>query len=230
MSLDVGRSLTQVANQLGLNAVPRVDAFVENGSELVFGGRARLDFTTSFTGRDRLLIRIAETNLFPFTANSFGRFRAPAFPPVLLRPVNAPFTGNTGETAQTFNLDEAKIGYFFPVGSAKLYIAATGGHWHDITPTLSGSFQDFDGGNGALSVFATESPIYRIGGGAGAAFHLPLTEDERAGLTLGYLAGPGASDASRGVFNGEYAALGQVHFGFGDLDVGLTIVIRLVKI
>lgn len=36
-------------------------------------------------------------------------------------------------------------------------------------PTLNPFFEDYDGGNGALSTFASESPIYRIGGGSGIA-------------------------------------------------------------
>ena len=50
-----------------------------------------------------------------------------------------------------------------------------------------------DGGKGALSTFASESPIYRIGGGSGIALNVPFGKAgdsflKPSSLTLGYLA------------------------------------------
>jgi hypothetical protein len=56
------------------------------------------------------------------------------------------------------------LGYF---GRFNTYVAAWGGIWNDFVPTTNPFFEDFDGGNGALSTFASENPIYRIGGGSG---------------------------------------------------------------
>ncbi|MEC4804851.1 MAG: iron uptake porin [Jaaginema sp. PMC 1079.18] len=222
VSIDLPPQLIQQAAALGLDGAPRVDAFVDNDNNTVFGARGRLDLITSFTGYDRLWLRLSETNITPFTANSRGIFRAPAFPPFIPNPINARFTRNTGEATQTFNLPDSKLGYFFPLGNTQVYIPAAGGKWNDLTPTLNPYFFDQDGGHGALSTFASESPIYRIGGGAGIVFDIPLWQPLR--LTLGYLAGPGVVDPDYGLFNGEYSALGQFTVDMGSFDWGLTYV------
>jgi len=137
------------------------------------------------------------------------------------------------------------LGYYFNFGSSKVYVAATGGAHSDYVPTLNPYFDDGDGGNGALSTFASQNPIYRIGGGAGGAISLgvgPLTSIlGPSTLTVGYLAGsgggvPGAGTGSNpfgannpaekaGLFDGDYAALGQLNFNLGDrIGVGATFV------
>jgi hypothetical protein len=100
-------------------------------------------------------------------------------------------------------------------------LAATGGIHSDYAATNNPYFEDFDGGNGALSTFASESPIYRIGGGAGAALTLPFGSGgsifKPSSLTVGYLASnannPGVN---QGLLEGNYAALGQLNFSVGD--------------
>jgi hypothetical protein len=123
------------------------------------------------------------------------------------------------------------LGYFFNFGSSKVYLAATGGGHDDYAPTLNPFFDDGDGGNGALSVFASRNPIYRIGGGAGGAISLGVGPLKSilgpSTLTVGYLAGPSANNPSEknGLFDGDFAALGQLNFNLGDrLADGLTYV------
>ncbi|MFP4122012.1 iron uptake porin [Coleofasciculus sp.] len=180
----------------------------------VFQDRVRLELNTSFTGQDRLVTRLAAGNA------------------ELLN------TGAGFEATQTFNIGDTDndvvvdwLAYYFNFGSSKVYVAAAGGIHSDYAPTLNPFFEDFDGGNGALSAFASESPIYRIGGGAGAAISLGAGPLERvlgpSTLTLGYLAGPGAENPNDdlGLFNGEYAALAQLNFNLGDrIGIGATYV------
>jgi hypothetical protein len=148
-------------------------------------------------------------------------------------------TGAGFEATQTFNIGNTGgndvivdwLAYYFNFGSSKVYVAGAGGIHSDYAPTLNPFFEDYDGGNGALSAFASESPIYRIGGGAGAAISLGAGPLERvlgpSTLTLGYLAGPGAENPNDdfGLFNGEYAALAQLNFNIGDrIGIGATYV------
>jgi hypothetical protein len=204
------------------------DTFGSNDdTQTIFGNRVRLEFNTSFTGRDRLVTRLQAANLEAFdtgnaTINAAGNT------------VDIP---SSAEGTQTFNLFENNnaidldwLSYTFPFGSSKIYVAAFGGIHSDYVPTLNPYFEDFDGGNGALSTFATESPIYRIGGGAGAAISLGTGPLESvlgpSTLTLGYLAGDAADPSEDGgLFNGNYGALAQLNFNIGDrFAIGATYV------
>ncbi|MBD2580297.1 iron uptake porin [Oscillatoria sp. FACHB-1406] len=205
--------------------------------EAAFGDRVRLTFNTSFTGKDRLVTRLAAGNLRSFTGGSLP------FPTG-----GNPDTTGTYEGTQTFNLQPSEnfdnnvkvdwLAYYFPfagintlgVNNSYVYVAATGGIWSDIAPTTNPYFEDYDGGNGALSTFASENPIYRVGGGAGAAISFGFSPLESvigpSTVTLGYLAGEANNPGqSRGLFNGDYAALAQANFNLFDyFAVGLTYV------
>jgi BMFP domain-containing protein YqiC len=193
---------------------------VENNS--VFQDRVRLNFNTSFTGKDRLLTRLSAGNALAFA-----------------KPDSATGFGDTAEGNQTFNITPStdndiridKLEYAFNFGSSKILLAAFGGIHRDYAPTLNPYFDNDDGGNGALSTFASYNPIYRIGGGAGAAISLGVGPLESilgpSTLTVGYLAGPSANDPSEknGLTDGDYAALAQLNFNLGDrLGLGVTYV------
>ncbi|MDJ0735964.1 MAG: iron uptake porin [Nostocaceae cyanobacterium] len=194
------------------------DAFgdnTEDANNTVFQNRVRLSLDTSFTGRDKLTTRLTSGN-----GNTFN-FRDEA---------NDPLT--TAEGTQTFNVadnvggngndvDLDRLTYEFPLGPAQVYVAATGGKHSHYTSTNNPYFFDkTDGGNGALSTFASESPIYRIGGGGGAAVNLGVGKISllgRTSLTLGYLAREADTPGNgSGIFNGDYAALGQLNFNVND--------------
>jgi Carbohydrate-selective porin, OprB family/S-layer homology domain len=176
----------------------------------VFQERVRLDLQTSFTGRDVLHTRLATGNA--------GRFD-----------LGTPNAGAQG--FQTFNLTGNSdnnngvvldwLAYYVPIGPARLYVSATGGVHSDYAATVNPYFEDYDGGNGALSTFASENPIFRIGGGAGAALNFNFGKSggllKPSGLTLGYLGSePNNPGVGQGIFNGNYAALGQLNFNLGD--------------
>lgn len=185
------------------------DAFgdsVDDNNNTVFQNRIRLDLQTSFTGKDVLHTRLATGNAQRLNTNG------DAF---------------SGENFQTFNLtgDPTNsndvyldwLAYYTKLGPAQLYVAATGGIHSDYVATVNPYFEDYDGGNGALSTFASESPIYRIGGGAGAALNFKFGKGggplRGSSLTVGYLGSePSNPGIGSGVFNGNYAALGQLNF------------------
>ncbi len=206
------------------------DTFGDNVEDnTVFQDRVRLDFQTSFRGSDVLHTRLSTGNaqLFsfnPLSGDDFNPAAAGAF--------------GTFEGTQTFNVspDVANdvfidwIAYDFPIfGNSRGYIAATGGIHSDYAATTNPYFEDFDGGRGALSTFAQENPIYRIGGGAGAAVNLAFGGGgifRPSSLTLGYLADNASEPGVNfGLGNGDYAALAQLNFNISDrFGIGATYV------
>ncbi|MEA5583171.1 iron uptake porin [Nodularia harveyana UHCC-0300] len=194
------------------------DAFGDTAGDnnnTVFQNRVRLGLQSSFTGRDLLTTRLVSGNANTLdlgTATPFG--------------TGAP----SGEGLQTFNIDNTggnnveidRLTYQAPVGPAQVYLAANGGKHSHYAAVNNPYFADgTDGGNGALTTFASESPIYRIGGGAGAAFTLPFGQGgglfKPSSVTVGYL-GSEANEATpgQGIFQGNYAALGQLNFSVSD--------------
>ncbi|TFI53191.1 hypothetical protein BLD44_017815 [Mastigocladus laminosus UU774] len=185
------------------------DSFGDNdNNNTVFQNRVRLDLQTSFTGRDLLHTRLAAGNAQRLNIGDNGGAEG-------LQTFNI---GNTGNN----DVDIDWLAYYFPLGdNARVYVAATGGIWSDVAATVNPYFEDYDGGNGALSTFASENPIFRVGGGAGAAVNFGFG-DKRSFLlptsvTVGYLASEASSPTDgSGVFDGNYAALGQLNFNLGD--------------
>lgn len=179
--------------------------FGSDNNEAVFQQRVRLNLNTSFTGRDLLLTRLQVGNgqNFNFGATKEG-----------LQTWQA--VGNTGNT---FTLDS--LLYKFPATSRlNVTLAANAGTWDDIIPTVNPYFEDFDGGNGALTSFGQRNPIYRLGGGAGIGFDYAFGGRGLLGgifgptsFSFGYLAATASSPAeSDGLFGGDYAAMAQLTF------------------
>ncbi|MBN3899276.1 MAG: iron uptake porin [Nostoc sp. NOS(2021)] len=185
-----------------------------DANNTVFQDRVRLDLQTSFTGRDVLHTRLAAGNAQPFSLRD-----------------NAGAAINTAEGTQTFQVGAGdgnnsvkidRLTYEFPIGPAHVYLAASGGRHSQYAAVNNPYFFDqTDGGNGALSTLASESPIYRIGGGAGIALNLPLGKGGgilgNSSITAGYLASEANNPGlGQGLANGDYAALGQLNFSVGD--------------
>ncbi|WP_242541787.1 iron uptake porin [Leptolyngbya sp. Cla-17] len=189
------------------------DEFRQNSrNQPVFQNRVRLNLETSFVGKDVLHVRLAAANT--------QRFVTP---------------DNTAEGTQQFNIRGNTrnsvqvdwLSYLFPVGDRLHgYVAATGGiHSDYVWSTFNPYLEDYDGGNGALSAFGQESPIYRIGGGAGGGLTYQL--GKTLAISAGYLAGPDAFSPAQknGIFDGNYAALGQLTISPSDqFQLGLTYV------
>ncbi|RUT00104.1 porin [Trichormus variabilis SAG 1403-4b] len=177
----------------------------ENG---VFQDRVRLNLQSSFTGRDILTTRLTAGNSTGLSLN----------------------TGGGAEGKQTFEVGSTgnnnvvldRLTYEAPIGPAQVYIAANRGKHSQYAAVNNPYFFDkTDGGNGALTTFASENPIYRIGGGAGIALSVPFGQGggilKPSSLTVGYLASEANNPAAgSGLFDGNYAALGQLNFNVGN--------------
>lgn len=189
--------------------------------QVVFQDRVRLDLQTSFSGTDRLTTRL-----------SAGNFLPPITPASLLPFVEqgtaeGRLSSSVGGNTQNQVILE-RLDYAFQVGSRlRVYVAAKGGRSSYYVPsTIAPFFDDFDGGQGALSAFAQGSPIYRIGGGAGLGVSVALDTARRFVFSAGYLARRANNpDQGNGLFNGDYAALAQLTLRPSSaLQIGLTYV------
>jgi hypothetical protein len=182
----------------------------------VFQDRVRLGLETSFTGRDILTTRLAAGNATGFSLQDKTG-----------NPINAGGVGKqtfeVGSTSPANSVKIDKLTYEAPLGPARVYLSASGGQHSDYAAVNNPYFFDkTDGGKGALSTFASENPIYRIGGGSGIALNVPFGKPgssflKPSSITLGYLAS-NANDPSpsNGLFDGNYAALGQLNFNVGN--------------
>ncbi|WP_088240909.1 iron uptake porin [Calothrix rhizosoleniae] len=174
-----------------------------NSDNTTFAARTRIEFVTSFTGKDTLFTRLAANNIVdPDIGTPEGSFS---------------FAGEDGNT--DIGLDA--LYYQFPLGEATQIIAiATGGAADDVADTVN--IFDGDGGAGALSNFGTRNSIYYQMDGAGVGVTRQF--GERLELSLGYLANsPNDPSDGNGLFNGGYGALAQLTFKPSDrLTIGLT--------
>ncbi|MEH2338137.1 iron uptake porin [Nostoc sp.] len=185
-----------------------------DANNTVFQDRVRLDLQTSFTGKDILHTRLAAGNALAF--NQVDNAGLPIDTAEGTQTLQIGSTGNNGVIIDW-------LAYYVPIGPVQAYFAGTGGIHSDYVATNNPYFEDYDGGNGALSTFATESAIYRIGGGAGAALTLPFGSGsggsffKPSSLTIGYLASNANNPGPNlGLLEGNYAALGQLNFSVGD--------------
>jgi hypothetical protein len=179
-------------------------------SGVQFGTRTRLNFDTSFTGRDLLRTRLEINNLDAFSGTN-------TFTPEgdLKFAVDDPY--QAGDT--TVRLDS--LLYSTSVGPANVVFMANAGTVDDFASTITPL--DGDGGSGALSRFGTRAPIYNMVRGAGVG----LTFDAGpAEVSLGYLAENASTPTRRnGLTDGPYGALAQLVFKpITGLQLGLTYV------
>ena len=168
----------------------------------VFQQRVRLNFDTSFFGSDllRTRLQVGNTGSTTFSGDDV---------PFGVGANGALTTDFTGDTGNTFLLDT--LGYFFPIGeNVTGIVLANAGIFDDIAPTMNPALEDFEGGNTTLSLFGQRNPVYRIGGGAGGGLQAQFGP---INVSLGYLADSGGDPSEgAGLFNGDYAALGQLAF------------------
>lgn len=149
-------------------------------NQTAFMGRVRLNFNTSFTGKDLLLTRLQ--------AASRDRFN---------------FQKESGQGLQTFQVNQDgfansqlyldKLQYYWSLNNRiNVVLSADGGTFDDFVPTLNPYFEDYDGGSGSLNTFSQRNPLYRIGGGAGMGLDMNLGDFKflnlgAVNLSVGYL-------------------------------------------
>lgn len=178
-----------------------------------FGDRVRLNFDTSFTGKDLLRTRLQASNLAAFSGTS-------TFTPE----GDLRFADGTFGTGGGNNVEIDALLYQFPLGEKNtVVVEANAGAPDDFTNTVN-PYIDGDGDSGAISQFGTRNPIYKLVDGTGIGIKHEFSDALE--LSLGYLASDAANPGEdAGLFNGPYGAIAQLTFKpFDKLTLGLTYV------
>lgn len=174
-------------------------------TNLIFADRVRLNFDTSFTGRDQLRTRLQARNITPFSGSGLTGTNMTRIYYDGIDTAND-FNGNTNGNSVNLSV----LQYRFPVGAGNIYISTVGSALDDGDISLSPIVSS---GGGAISRFGAYNPIYRLPSDAGITLDYPITPAIR--FTTGYMVPQ--SDASNptkpgGFFNNQYSAYGQLTF------------------
>jgi len=194
-------AIMAVASIFGENATD-VDQNRNLDGNIVFAQRVRLNFLTSFTGKDELNVRLESGNIPEFDDNVTGT--------TMTR------LGFDEDTGNDIGLDE--VYYSFPIGDRiKTTIAVTELELNDFAEPINPLASS---GRGAVSRFGRYNPILRNMSGTGLGINYQLNQNTQ--LAVAYMANDAAvTRESNGLFNGNFAALGHVYFRPID-NLGIT--------
>ena len=203
-----GEAIFAIADVFG-DEVEGLDGEVGD-AETTFSSRVRLNFDTSFFGKDRLRTRLQGGNFVNIDDDITG-------------------TDSTRlgfDSGGDFDINVTDLHYRFPFGERFTgYVGAFGLDLNDIfaesNPTLASS------GSGALSRFSRRNPLVLRGTeGAGAGVNFDIIPD-KVGINFGYLADDAGADVEddgsitpggapdpngSGLFGGSFSAGAQVEF------------------
>ncbi len=197
---------SRVLTNAGVDQPPTVslgdDGDVDD--EITFSDRVRLNFDTSFTGRDRLRTRLQAGNFFDLKA---------ATGTAMARRGNTAGGGN--------DVRVTDLAYRFPVGERLTFIIGANGTSFDDYVELYNPF--FSSG---LSLFVQENPVVYFGLPDGQMAAVNIAFSDALSLDLAYTTNDGNDPSeSNGLFDGSYAAYAQLNLGLGDnIDLGFTYV------
>jgi hypothetical protein len=170
--------------------------------------RVRLNFDTSFTGKDRLRTRLQSRNTASFNSGVTGT-----------NMTRLGFDGDEGN-----NTSVSLLQYSFPLSPETKIIAETvGSEFNENMNTFNGELAS--SGSGSISRFGRFNPVYRLSGD-GASFTLNHKFSDELGLAVGY-AVPGTTVSNpangNGLFNGSSALISQLSLSPSkDLNLGVV--------
>jgi Carbohydrate-selective porin, OprB family len=216
----VGEVIVGVSGFSSQTGKPATDT---NGGSIVATNRVRLNFDTSFTGKDRLRTRLESRNNTPFNGAAGNGGTG----------TNTTRLGWDGDEGNSTNL--SLLQYTLPVfNGSKLVIDATGSEFNEnmytfnplLAPAAVGSFTRFGRFN----------PVYRQSGlGTAATLDYKFSKDFTGSIgyavPLGAAPAPGAPGVgiannpsnNAGIFGGNYAAIAQLRYQpSSNLDLGLS--------
>ena len=180
-----------------------------DNSNTAFSYRARLNLDTSFTGKDRLRVRLQSGNFAALDVATNSKMSRLA--------ISAP-----DAPANTFEID--KLIYRFPVGdSLRVFIGARALDADDISDTLNPYFESSD--SGSLSRFGRYDPLL-FRGASGTGFGLTYKINPQFTVAASYLATQDTVANPTGIgglFGGAYSAnLQLVYAPSKDLKFGVA--------
>ena len=174
-----------------------------NGSiddQMTFGYRVRMNFDSSFTGRDRLRVRLQTRDMQQFEPD----------------PIGFSYGGTSGGDVR---LDD--LFYDFPLtDSVDVRIGANSLTVDDFVASTISPLDSSTSGTISAFGFPAQYSIAAPGNaGAGLIFQI----SDQLSLDLGYTAGNAASPAdSNGLFNGSFGLIAQLTYLSDRLDAALT--------
>jgi hypothetical protein len=179
-------------------------------SNISLNHRTRLNLISSFTGKDRLLVRLQASDRVPnFNGVSGTNMTRLSFE-----------VGNTNN-----NLRLNLLEYRFPLGEKlNIHLYGNAASHHYYANVFNPYFASFGGGKGSPSRFSERHPIYRIGNTTGAGVGVVYRINPALRLDLGYLAqNAEIPDLKQGLFDGTHTALAQLSIKpVSNFELGLT--------
>ncbi|MBW4455060.1 MAG: iron uptake porin [Nostoc indistinguendum CM1-VF10] len=156
---------------------------------LVLSDRVRLSFVSSFTGKEKLEVRLQARN-------------TPALEDVTgTQMTNLGFDGDDENEVEVDELE-----YRFPLGKrTRMTFYGLGGGLGDFVPSVNPLFSG--SGDGSISTFGRENPIRRQGSGVGIGISHNL--NKALNLSLGYISS-NAANSEKGIFASPYGAIAQL--------------------
>jgi hypothetical protein len=172
-------------------------------NQVAFNQRTRLNFNTSFTGEDRLQVRLQAGNYI------FARGGSN------LTDLNFSASGEN-------DIEINKLQYRFPVGeNLTVWLAGAKITLDDLSDPLAPFTNSFT--EGAISYFGSIAPIYLLSDNTGPGFGAAYNFTEALSLSAYYSAGSGGEPfAGSGLFNGQYVIGSQLTF-LPEADTGIGI-------
>lgn len=156
---------------------------------LVLSDRIRLSLVSSFTGKDKLQVRLQARNT-PALEDVTGTQMA-----------NLGFDGDDKNEVEVDELE-----YRFPLGKeTRMTLYALGGGLGDFVPSVNPLFSGSE--DGSISTFGRENPIRRQGGGAGIGISHNL--NDALNLSVAYISS-NAANSEKGIFASPYGAIAQL--------------------
>ena len=196
-----GEAIFNVTNAFGDEEVGGGDL----DSNTTLANRVRLSLESSFTGSDKLQVRLNAANIeqnSDETGTDMTRL------------------GFAGDNGNDVEID--KINYAFNLGdAARIKVDANGAEFYENVNNFNPNFSS--SGSGAISRYGRFSPIYRLGSG-GAGVTATFNPTSTISVSGAYLSPNGSNPAEdNGAFNGANAVFGQIDFKPSkSLNVGFT--------
>jgi hypothetical protein len=177
-------------------------------NNIFFSDRVRLELVSSFTGRDRLLLRLQALNtpeLQEVTGTNYGRLQ---------------WDGEPGNNQVDLTIAE----YLFPIGDRTIVRVAARDEMYRLLEGQVEALSPLESdANGSLSKFGRFNPLFRLGGEYPAGASITHKFTDWAELGVAYLGSPASGDPTAGFFNSSYALLTQLNLQPAEtLTIGLT--------
>ncbi len=211
-----GEAIFAVSGAFGDNQAGSTNDVEDN---IILSNRVRLNFDTSFTGKDKLRVRLQARNTPNFDNGSSSSGRPSITGTKMTR------LGFDGDNGNDFELTELNY-TFMPIKGVKVKIDANEADLNDNVNVFNPLFKS--SGGGAISRYGRFSPIYRAASGDAGITATIGGKKSPIKVSAAYTSDDANTPTGgQGIFRGDNAALGQIEFSpTKSLGLGFTYVRR----